>query len=62
VTRPVRWLMMATHVPPNGRGGGIVRYTMELAQALGRRDDVDLHLLTSPQAADERGEGLGGLR
>ena len=51
---------MATHVPPNGRGGGIVRYTMELAQALARRDDVDLHLLTSPQAADALAGSVGG--
>ena len=40
----LRWLMMASHVPPSGRLGGIVRYTVELARALGMRDDVDLHL------------------
>jgi glycosyltransferase involved in cell wall biosynthesis len=42
---------MAGHVPPSLRGGGIVRYTVELARALSRRDDVELHLLSSPAAA-----------
>jgi glycosyltransferase involved in cell wall biosynthesis len=60
VTRPARWLLMGTHVPPNGRGGGIVRYTMELAQALARRDDVEVHLLTSPQAAEPLAGFVGG--
>lgn len=46
-----RWLLMAGHVPADGVGGGIVRYTVELARALARRDDVDLHLLTSPAAS-----------
>lgn len=47
MNRPVRWLVMAGHVPPEGRGGGIVRCTLELARALDRRDDVELHLVTS---------------
>src|SRR4051812_36769953 len=51
---------MATHVPPDGRGGGIVRYTVELARALRRRDDVDLHLLTSTTAAGPLAELVGG--
>ncbi len=51
MSRPVRWLLMAGHVPPDGRGGGIVRYTVELARAMQRRDDVELHLLTSDDAA-----------
>ena len=42
---------MAGHVPPSLRGGGIVRYTVELARALARRDDVEVHLLGSPAAA-----------
>lgn len=41
---PLRWLLMATQVPPGGSLGGIVRYTVELARALGARDDVELHL------------------
>jgi len=43
---------MASHVPPSGTLGGIVRYTVELARALERRDDVELHLLASPEAAE----------
>lgn len=46
-----RWLLMAGHVPADGVGGGIVRYTVELARALARRDDVDLHLLTTSTAS-----------
>ncbi|MCO7220216.1 glycosyltransferase family 1 protein [Klenkia sp. PcliD-1-E] len=51
MTRPLRWLLMAGHVPGNARGGGIVRYTVELARALRRRPDVELHLLVDPAAA-----------
>ncbi|MEJ5915907.1 glycosyltransferase family 4 protein [Pseudokineococcus sp. 1T1Z-3] len=43
--RPLRWLVMATHVGPGGQGGGIVRYTTQLAAALERRDDVEVHVL-----------------
>lgn len=57
--RPVRWLLMAGHVPPSGVGGGIVRYTVELARALHRRDDVQLHLLSSPEAAEPLTELVG---
>lgn len=53
MTRPLRWLLMAGHVPGSTRGGGIVRYTVELARALERRPDVELHLLVEPGAADE---------
>lgn len=42
---PLSWLMLAGHVPPDGRGGGMVRYVVELARALSVRDDVDLHVL-----------------
>lgn len=41
----LRYLLMAGHVPESGSGGGIVRYTVELAGALARRDDVELHLM-----------------
>lgn len=45
----MRWLLIATHVPADGAGGGIVRYTVELARALAQRSDVELHvLLTKP--------------
>ena len=56
---PVRWLLMASHVPPSGSLGGIVRYTVELARALERRDDVELHLLTSREAAVPLADLLG---
>lgn len=52
MSAPARWLLMAGHVPASARGGGIVRYTVELARALRRQDDVDLHLLVEPRAAD----------
>lgn len=48
---PLRWLLMATHVPAGGQGGGIVRYTTEIAEALNARPDIELHVLTSPPAA-----------
>ncbi|MBW0114575.1 glycosyltransferase family 4 protein [Pseudonocardia abyssalis] len=41
----LRYLLMAGHVPESGSGGGIVRYTVELARALARCDDVELHLM-----------------
>lgn len=56
-----RWLLMAGHVPADGVGGGIVRYTVELARALARRDDVDLHLLTTA-AASSLPDVVGGGR
>ena len=52
MTGRTRWLLMAGHVPPSTVGGGIVRYTVELARALRRRDDVDLHLLVSATAGE----------
>jgi len=51
---------MASHVPASGRLGGIVRYTVELAKALERRDDVELHLLTSAAAAQPLAALVGG--
>jgi len=59
VTRPLRWLLMAGHVPGSTRGGGIVRYTVELARALHRRPDVELHLLVDPAAAEGLTELVG---
>lgn len=44
----MKWLLIATHVPPSGTGGGIVRYTVEMARALDARTDVDVHVLTRP--------------
>lgn len=50
---------MAGHVPADLRGGGINRYTVELARALAQRDDVDLHLLGAAEAADALGALIG---
>ena len=58
--RPVRWLTLATHVSADGRGGGMIRYTVEFIQALRRRDDVDLTVLAHPRAADFFADLLGG--
>jgi glycosyltransferase involved in cell wall biosynthesis len=43
-TGHIRYLLMAGHVPAAGSGGGIVRYTLELASALAQRPDVSLHI------------------
>ena len=56
---PIRWLLNASHVPPGGSLGGIVRYTVELARALEAHDDVELHLLTSPEAEESLAEEIG---
>ena len=51
--RGLRYLLMAGHVPAGGSGGGIVRYTLELAMALAERpDDVELHLGVNAAAVD----------
>jgi glycosyltransferase involved in cell wall biosynthesis len=46
----MRWLLLCTHVPPSGTGGGMVRYAVELARALGARPDVELHVLARPDS------------
>lgn len=46
--RRLSWLMLATHVPTSGAGGGMVRYVVELTRALAARPDVDLFVLASP--------------
>lgn len=45
------WLLMAAHVPADGRGGGMVRYVVEIARALVARPDVDLHVVADRGAA-----------
>lgn len=47
---PLRYLLVATHVPPSGGGGGMVRYVMEMARGLAARDDVELHVLAGAGA------------
>lgn len=48
--RPLRYLLIATHVPENGTGGGMVRYVMEMARGLAARTDVELHVLVGAGA------------
>ena len=47
---PLRWQMLATHVPSDGAGGGMVRYVVEMAGALLRHPDIELSVLTGPEA------------
>ncbi len=58
----LRWLLLATHVPEGARGGGIVRYTVELASALAARPDVELTVLVMPAAEPFFAELLGPAR
>lgn len=44
------WLLLASHVPADGRGGGMVRYAVELARALVESDAVELHVVADPGA------------
>jgi glycosyltransferase involved in cell wall biosynthesis len=48
----LRWLLLATHVPASGSGGGMIRYCVELARALSARPDVDLHVVATPEAEE----------
>lgn len=41
------WLLLAAHVPPDGQGGGMVRYVVELARALSALDGVELHVTSA---------------
>lgn len=47
MTERLSWLLMATHVPPDGHLGGMVRYVVELARELAMRPDVQLTVLTT---------------
>jgi glycosyltransferase involved in cell wall biosynthesis len=49
--RPLRWTVLATHVPAGGSLGGIVRYTTEILRALAERDDVIVSAVTTRSAA-----------
>jgi glycosyltransferase involved in cell wall biosynthesis len=46
----LRYLLVATHVPATGTGGGMVRYAMEMTRGLAARDDVQLHVLAGTGA------------
>ncbi len=52
MTLPLSWLLLATHVPGDGKGGGMARYVVELARALEAHDEVELSVLASPGAAE----------
>jgi glycosyltransferase involved in cell wall biosynthesis len=58
-TSPLRWLMLASHVPASGSGGGMVRYAVEMARALQDRHDVELSVVAAPEAVDYFVEQLG---
>lgn len=55
----LRWLLLASHVPPGGALGGMVRYTVEMARALAARPDVELEVLSGPEATDFWAQELG---
>ncbi len=55
----LRWLLLATHVPPTGAGGGMIRYAVELGRALARRPDVELHVLVCPESSPALAGVLG---
>ena len=55
----LRWLLIASHVPPGGALGGMVRYTVELAAALAADPDVELHVLADPGAAQYWADLIG---
>lgn len=44
------WLVLATHVTPDGPDGGMVRYVLELLSALAERPDIDLEVLVRPES------------
>ena len=53
------WLVLATHVPPGGGLGGVVRYTSELIAALAVRPDVRVSALTVRSSAATLAELVG---
>lgn len=59
---PLRWLLMASHVPPGGALGGMVRYTVELARALVARPDIELSVLCAAEAVDYWAAEVGDVR
>lgn len=46
----ISWLLLAAHVPAEGQRGGMVRYVVEVAKGLAVHPDVDLHVVSAPQA------------
>lgn len=58
--RPLRWLVLASHVSADGSGGGMIRYTVECIRALNRRHDVQVSVLADPRAREFFTDLLGG--
>lgn len=56
---PLRWLLLASHVPANGTAGGMVRYAVELATALREREDIALEVVVATDARDFFVDQLG---
>ena len=56
---PLRWLLLATHVPESGTAGGMVRYAVELATALRERADIALEVVAATEARDFFVDHLG---
>lgn len=63
---PQRWLVLGSHIPPTGRLGGMIRYTVEVVRALSERPDVAVHVHCQPDAApflaDDIGLGPANIR
>ncbi len=55
----LRWLMLASHVPASGTGGGMIRYSVEIARALQARPDVELSVVAGPDAVGFFVEQMG---
>jgi glycosyltransferase involved in cell wall biosynthesis len=51
VNKPLRWLILATHVGETGSGGGMVRYSVELIRHLASTPDIELHLVCNAGGA-----------
>lgn len=60
--RRTSWLLLATHVPPSGQLGGMVRYVMELGRELAAHPDVELSVLTVPASRPLFAQLLGDGR
>lgn len=56
----LHWRMLATHVPPGGSLGGVVRYTTELLAALARREDIRLDVVATAAAVATLTDVTGG--
>jgi glycosyltransferase involved in cell wall biosynthesis len=51
-TPRLRWLVLASHVPADGAGGGMVRYVLDLLSGLAEHPEVELHVLADAAARD----------